>query len=142
MSSFHSHLDTIYRDFDIRGKYPEEITDDEVYKIAKALTRHFGVRSVAIGYDIRPSAPHLRDALVKGFIESGVHVTDLGLCTTPMTYFIGGSTDIEMTVMITASHMPSDYNGLKITVEDAKPISKDVIITITVNFFIYVSLVS
>ncbi len=127
MSSFHSHLDTIYRDFDIRGKYPEEITDDEVYKIAKALTRHFGVRSVAIGYDIRPSAPHLRDALVKGFIESGVHVTDLGLCTTPMTYFIGGSTDIEMTVMITASHMPSDYNGLKITVEDAKPISKDVL---------------
>jgi phosphomannomutase len=125
MDTLHSHLNTIYRDFDIRGKYPEEITDEEVYKIAKALTLHFKVTSVAVGYDIRPSACSLRDALVKGFVESGVQVTDLGLCTTPMTYFIGGSTDIQMTVMITASHMPSDYNGLKITVEDAKPVSRD-----------------
>lgn len=127
MQSLHVHLDTIYRDFDIRGKYPEEISPEEVYKIASALTHHYGVKNVAIGFDIRPSALELYSALEKGFIESGVHVTNLGLCTTPMTYFIGGSTDIDMTVMITASHMPSQYNGLKITVEDAKPISKEVI---------------
>ncbi len=122
-----SHLDTIYRDFDIRGKYPEEITDEEVYKIAKALTLHFKVTHVAIGYDIRPSAENLRTALTKGFVESGVHVIDLGLCTTPMSYYMCGTSAVDMTVMITASHMPSEYNGLKITVDDARPVTKDVL---------------
>ncbi len=121
------HLKSIYRDFDIRGKYPEEITDDEVYKIARALTYHFKVKKVAVGYDIRPSADALFASLTKGFTDSGVDVVKLGLCTTPMSYFICGSTDVDMTVMITASHMPSDYNGLKITVEDAKPVSGDIL---------------
>lgn len=121
------HLQTIYRDFDIRGKYPEEINDDEVYKIAKALSYKFKPKKVAVGHDLRPSADNLLTSLLKGFTESGVDVVKLGLCTTPMSYFICGSTDVDMTVMITASHMPSNYNGLKITVEDAKPLSADVI---------------
>jgi phosphomannomutase len=121
------HLKTIYRDFDIRGQYPEEINDEEVYKIARALTVHFPITTVAIGYDVRPSADALYCALAKGFTERGVHVINLGLCTTPMSYFMCGSTTVDMTVMITASHLPSDYNGLKITVEDAKPVPKDVL---------------
>lgn len=118
---------TIYRDFDIRGLYPEEINDSEVFKIAKALSKYYGIKKVAIGYDVRPSAQALFDSLSKGFIESGVNVVSLGLCTTPMSYFICGSTDVDMTVMITASHMPSNYNGLKITVEDAKPVTGDIL---------------
>jgi phosphomannomutase len=121
------HLKTIYRDFDIRGKYPEEITDEEVYKIARALALHFKVKKVAVGYDIRPSAEALYTALSKGFVESGVDVINLGLSTTPMSYYMCGSTDVDMTVMITASHMPSEYNGLKITVEDARPVTGDVL---------------
>lgn len=121
------HQKTIYRDFDIRGKYPEEITDEEVEKIAKALTMHFKVKKVAVGYDIRPSADNLYKALTRGFTSSGVNVVNLGLCTTPMSYYICGSTDVDMTVMITASHMPSEYNGLKITVEDAKPVTSDIL---------------
>lgn len=122
-----NHLKTIYRDFDIRGKYPEEITDEEVYKIAKALTLHFKVKKVAVGYDIRPSAESLFTSLSRGFIESGVDVVNLGLCTTPMSYYMCGSTNVDMTVMITASHMPSEYNGLKVTVEDARPVTGDVL---------------
>mgnify|MGYP000896337383 FL=1 len=121
------HLKTIYRDFDIRGKYPDEITDDEVHKIAKALTLHYQVKTVAIGYDVRPSAHSLFTALSRGFIESGVNVLDLGRCTTPMSYYMCGSTSVDMTVMITASHLPSDYNGLKITVADARPVTGDVL---------------
>lgn len=121
------HLKSIYRDFDIRGLYGVEITDDEVYKIARALALHFPLESVAVGYDIRPSALSLFNALSRGFRESGVHVINLGLCTTPMSYFICGSTDVDMTVMITASHMPSEYNGLKISVDDAKPVTKDIL---------------
>lgn len=118
---------TIYRDFDIRGKYPEEITDEEVYKIGKALVHYFQVKKVAIGRDIRPSADALFASLAKGLTESGVEVLDLGLCTTPMSYFICGSTDVDMTIMITASHMPSEYNGLKISVEDSRPVTGDIL---------------
>jgi phosphomannomutase len=118
---------TIYRDFDIRGRYPDEITDDEVYKIAHALCKQFVVKKVAIGYDVRPSADALFSALARGFTENGVMVTNLGACTTPMSYFMCGSTDVDMVIMITASHMPSDYNGLKITIDDAKPVTGDVL---------------
>ncbi len=121
------HLKTIYRSFDIRGKYPEEITPEEVEKIGKAIVVHFGAKKVAIGRDIRPSADVLFEALAKGLTSQGCNVIDLGLVTTPMTYFIGGSTDVDATVMITASHMPSDYNGLKITTGDSKPVSADVL---------------
>ncbi len=121
------HQATIYRDFDIRGKYGTEITDDEVYKIAKALSHYFLPKSVAIGYDIRPSGKPLCDVLTRGFVEEGVDVVHLDLCTTPMSYFMCGSTDVDMVIMVTASHMPSEYNGLKITVEDAKPVTKDIL---------------
>ena len=121
------HQNTIYRDFDIRGKYPEEITDEEVYKIAKALVLHFSVKRVAIGYDERPSALPLSRSLTKGFVESGVKVLDIGKCTTPMSYYMCGLPDVDMAVMITASHLPSNYNGLKITVADVKPVSKEVL---------------
>jgi len=121
------HQSTIYRDFDIRGLYPTEITDDEVFKIAHALTEIYAPKKVAIGYDIRPSGMNLHDALVRGFVTKGVTVIDLGLTTTPMTYFMCGSSDVDMAVMITASHMPSEYNGLKITVEDAKPVPSEVL---------------
>ena len=122
-----AHLKTIYRDFDIRGKYPEEINDEEVYKIGKALIKYFSPKKVAIGRDIRPSADALFSEMAKSLSEGGVEVIDLGLCTTPMSYFICGSTDVDMTIMITASHMPSEYNGLKITIEDAKPVTGDVL---------------
>ncbi len=123
----YEHLKTIYRDFDIRGKFGEEITAEEVYKIGKATVLHFNLKKVAIGRDIRPSADVLFEALSRGVTEMGAEVVDLGLCTTPMTYFICGTTDVDATVMITASHMPSEYNGLKISIEDAKPVTGDLL---------------
>lgn len=121
------HLKTIYRDFDIRGKFPEEITAEEVYKIGKAVVIYFKAKKIAIGRDIRPSADELFEALSRGIREMGADVVDLGLCTTPMSYFICGSTDVDVAIMITASHMPSDYNGLKISVDDARPATGDIL---------------
>lgn len=121
------HLDSIYRNYDIRGKYPEEITDDEVKKIGSAIVRKFKTKKVAVGYDIRPSSVSLKNALIAGLSESGCDVIDLGLVTTPMTYYVCGSTDVDATVMVTASHMPSQYNGLKIAIEDAKPVTAEVL---------------
>lgn len=121
-----SHLESIYRNYDIRGRYPEEITEDEVEKIGAAIVKYFSPKKVAVGRDIRPSSLPLQNALVKGILAAGCDVVDLGLVTTPMTYYVCGSTDVDVTVMITASHMPSEYNGLKIAVEDAKPVTRDV----------------
>ncbi len=122
-----SHLESIYRNYDIRGLYPSEITEDEVEKIGHAIVKYFKTKKVAVGRDIRPSSLPLQIALMKGLTEAGCNVVDLGLVTTPMTYYICGSTDVDATVMITASHMPSQYNGLKIAIEDAKPVTADVL---------------
>jgi phosphomannomutase len=121
------HLESIYRNYDIRGLYPNEITEDEVEKIGYAIVKRFNTKKVAVGYDIRPSSIPLKKALVKGLTEAGCNVVDLGLVTTPMTYYVCGSTDVDATVMVTASHMPSEYNGLKISIEDSKPVTKDVL---------------
>lgn len=121
------HLKTIYRSFDIRGKCPEEITPEEVKKIGQVLVKEFGLKKIAVGRDIRPSADDLFNALVEGITDTGCDVIDLGLTTTPMTYFMAANETIDATVMITASHMPSEYNGLKITLDDAKPLSAEFI---------------
>jgi phosphomannomutase len=122
-----AHLESIYRNYDIRGRYPEEITEDEVEKIGAAIVAYWSPTKVAVGRDIRPSSEPLCAALVRGITRSGAHVLDLGVVTTPMTYYICGSTDVDVTVMITASHMPSAYNGLKISVGDAQPVTKDIL---------------
>jgi len=120
------HLQTIYRNFDIRGKFGDELTTEEVEKIGYAIVGLFKAMKIAVGRDIRPSADELFAALARGINAAGAKVLDLGIVTTPMTYFVGGKhDDIEVTVMITASHMTSEYNGLKITIEDAKPVSAD-----------------
>lgn len=88
----------------------------------------FGATQIAVGRDIRPSADAMFSALARGINAAGAKVLDLGIVTTPMTYFVGGKNPaIEVTVMITASHMTSEYNGLKITIEDAKPVSADLL---------------
>lgn len=121
------HLKTIYRDFDIRGKFGEEFTTEEAYRIGKAVVVRFGLTKVGIGRDIRPSGTELFDAVARGVTEMGAEVIDLGLCTTPMSYFVCGSTDVDATIMITASHMPSEYNGLKISIDDARPVTGDLL---------------
>lgn len=121
------HLETIYRSFDIRGMFGEELTLEEVEKIGAVMVKQFSTKKVAIGRDVRPSADDMFAALARGICSEGCAVIDLGVVTTPMTYFFGGRADVDATVMITASHMPSSYNGLKITIEDVKPVSSDML---------------
>lgn len=122
-----AHLESIYRSYDIRGRYPEEINESEVEKIGAVLAFKYKTKTIAVGRDIRPSADVLQKALVKGITSRGCNVIDLGLVTTPMTYFVCARNDIDATVMITASHMPAEFNGLKISIEDAVPLASDVI---------------
>lgn len=113
----------IFRSYDIRGVYPDEIDEDAVYKIGLALAQFLRPLKIVVGQDARISSPSLRNALVKGLIEVGVDVIDIGHSSTPMFYFAVNLLQADGGVEITASHNPAEFNGLKIVREKAIPIS-------------------
>jgi len=125
-----THLETIYREFDIRGQYPKQINETTVEKMGRALAHKQQLKTVAVGRDVRPSADALFNALSAGLTSQGARVVNLGLTTTPMTYFMANKPNIDATVMITASHMPANYNGLKITTHNGLPLSTEAIQTL------------
>lgn len=111
----------IYKSYDIRGIYPDEINKESVYDIGRALVTCLGASVVAVGEDNRSSSPELREALVAGMVKQGADVILLGELTTPMLYFASSKLGTDAAVMITASHNPPQYNGLKICRENAVP---------------------
>lgn len=112
---------TIFRAYDIRGIYEEQITDETAYILGKSFGSYVKLRGkteVLVGYDNRLSSPVLADNLIKGLLESGVDVTSLGLVTTPMYYFARQHLNKWAAIMITASHNPSNHNGFKISFDE------------------------
>jgi phosphomannomutase len=114
----------IFKAYDIRGVYPEEINEDTVYNIGRALAEYLKPKKIVIGRDIRKSSDALREALIKGIIEGGVDVVDIGIATTPMIYYASGKLEVDAGVIITASHNPAEYNGLKLCLKNAVPIGE------------------
>jgi phosphomannomutase len=114
----------IFKAYDIRGVYPEEINEDTVYNIGRALVKYLKPKKIVIGRDIRKSSDALREALIKGIIEGGVDVVDIGIATTPMIYYASGKLEVDAGVIITASHNPAEYNGLKLCLKNAVPIGE------------------
>lgn len=108
----------IFREYDLRGIYPEEITEDVAYTLGRSFgtyIKKFGFEKTVIGHDNRLSSPSLSDALIKGILETGIDVINLGLVTTPMYYFAKYHLEIYSGIMITASHNPKEYNGFKMS---------------------------
>ncbi|SDD78241.1 phosphomannomutase [Sporomusa acidovorans] len=114
-----------FKAYDIRGKIPEELNEEMAYRIGRAYVDVIGAKKVAVGHDIRLSGPALRNALVKGLNEAGCDVVDIGLCGTEQIYFATAHLKLDGGIMITASHNPKDYNGMKLVREESKPISSD-----------------
>ena len=107
----------IFREYDIRGIVGEDLTEETVYILAKALGTFFqknGARRIAIGYDARESSPVFSEILVKGFNETGCDACLIGKVPTPVLYFTVFTKDVDGGVMITGSHNPPEYNGFKI----------------------------
>ena len=111
--------------YDIRGKYPETINEEIAYRIGRFFPDLFAARKVVVGNDIRLSGPELKAALIKGLQESGCDVIDIGQCGTEMIYFATAHLKLDGGVMITASHNPKEYNGMKFVRQEARPISGD-----------------
>ncbi len=116
------HLQSIYRSFDVRGAYPEELNETEVTNIARSLSVLHDAKRVVVGHDYRPSSESLHQALIEGFVQQGVQVTTVGMVTTPMLYHAAGVEAADVSVMITGSHMAPGFNGLKICLKNVVPI--------------------
>lgn len=107
----------VFKKYDIRGLYKEEITDELAFLIGKAFAK-MAKTTVIVGYDSRTSSENLRDNLIKGLVESGINVIDIGLVTTPMLYYAREYLKEPFAIMITASHLSNKYNGFKLCDED------------------------
>ena len=114
-----------FKAYDIRGRIPDEINETLAYDIGRAYAGFVKPKRVAVGYDIRLSSPQLAAALKRGLVESGTDVLDIGLCGTEGSYFATFSEGLDGGIMVTASHNPSDYNGMKFVREGSRPISAD-----------------
>ncbi|KAB2906942.1 MAG: phosphomannomutase [Ignavibacteriales bacterium] len=114
-----------FKAYDIRGVVPSELNTELAYNIARGYKKFTGCKSVVIGHDVRKSSPELSQALTNGFLDSGVDVIDIGMCGTEMVYFGTSFLNADGGIMITASHNPPEYNGMKFVREKSIPISYD-----------------
>jgi phosphomannomutase / phosphoglucomutase len=107
----------IFREYDIRGKFPEDLNMKTAYELGKTFGTYYkqhGVSKLSVGHDCRQSYPVLKDALIKGLIETGMHITYLGMVPTPLLYFSIHEFKLDGGIMITGSHNPPEYNGFKV----------------------------
>jgi phosphomannomutase len=114
--------------YDVRGRIPEEFDQEIGLRIALAFVRHCTVGKVVIGRDMRLTSPAIAQTIISGLLAQGVDVVDLGLCGTEEVYhavFSGAAAGVEGGIMITASHNPAEYNGMKIVQREARPVSGD-----------------
>ena len=112
----------IFRDYDIRGVYPNDLNEDSFYIIGQSLARYFNAEEIAVGRDTRLSSPALFKALTEGITSLGVNVVDLGLISTEINYFASGFYRFPASVIVSASHNPPQYNGLKIVKAGVVPL--------------------
>jgi phosphomannomutase len=114
---------TCFKSYDVRGKLGDELNTQIAYKIGRGFAHAMTPETVVIGYDIRPTSPELAEALTQGLRDEGVDVIDIGLCGTEEVYFATTHLKAGGGLMVTASHNPIDYNGIKMVREGSRPIS-------------------
>ena len=114
-----------FKAYDIRGRIPDELNPDLVYQIGRAYAAFLKPKKVVVGRDIRLTSSEFADVLIRGLTDAGVDVVDIGLCGTEGVYFATFNWKFDGGIMVTASHNPPDYNGLKLVRELSKPIGSD-----------------
>ncbi len=114
-----------FKAYDVRGRIPDQLNEDIAYRIGKAYAAFLKPANVVVGYDIRLSSQQIYQALVKGLTEAGVNVSSIGQCGTEEIYFATSFLKMDGGIVVTASHNPKDYNGMKFVRENSKPISSD-----------------
>jgi phosphomannomutase len=114
-----------FKAYDIRGRIPTELNESLAYDIGRAYAAFVKPKTVCVGRDIRLTSGELANALKRGLMDGGCDVSDIGLCGTEGVYFATFAYKLDGGIMVTASHNPPDYNGMKLVREDSRPISAD-----------------
>src|SRR4249919_1798937 len=112
----------VFKAYDVRGIYPEELDEAGAEAIGRAYVEQFEPRRIAVGRDMRLSSPTMQEAVIRGATAAGCDVLDIGLVGTEMVYFAVGSLGLEGGAMVTASHNPKDYTGMKLVRRGALPV--------------------
>jgi phosphomannomutase len=112
----------VFKAYDVRGIYPDELDEAGAEAIGRAYVEQFEPRQIAVGRDMRLSSPAMQDAVMRGAAAAGANVLDIGLVGTEMVYFAVGSLGLEGGVMVTASHNPKQYTGMKLVRRGALPV--------------------
>jgi phosphomannomutase len=116
---------SVFKAYDVRGLYPDELDEDGAYRVARAYGEHFEPRSVAVGHDMRISSPAVFLAVVNGIADAGAEVVELGLVGTEMLYHAVSELGLDGGICVTASHNPKQYTGMKIVRRGALPVGGD-----------------
>ena len=116
---------TCFKAYDVRGRVPEQLNNDIAYRIGRAYAEYLKPKQVVVGYDIRLSSQELCASLSQGLKKAGVNVINIGQCGTEEIYFATSHLNVDGGIVVTASHNPADYNGMKFVRESSKPISGD-----------------
>jgi len=114
-----------FKAYDIRGRVPDELNPDLAYRVGLATARHLQARTFCVGHDCRLTSRAMADAVIRGVRDAGCDVLDIGLCGTEMVYWTTDRRELDGGIMVTASHNPMDYNGMKLVQKGARPISGD-----------------
>ncbi len=117
--------DKAFKAYDVRGVYPQEVNEELAYRMGRIFSAMFAAETVVVGHDIRLSGRALVAALTEGLRHGGTKVIDIGECGTEMIYFATAHLQADGGIMVTASHNPKEYNGMKLVRRDARPISGD-----------------
>lgn len=116
---------SIFKAYDIRGTYPNQIDASTAYKIGASMVRFLSAKRLVVGRDMRTMAPEIQDAVIQGMLEQGCDVVDIGLASTPMVYYAIGKIPCDGGLAVTASHNPKEYIGFKLCKKEARPLSGD-----------------
>ncbi|HLT21362.1 MAG TPA: phosphomannomutase/phosphoglucomutase [Thermomicrobiales bacterium] len=120
-----SDLSAIFKAYDVRGVVPGELDAETAYKIGRAFAAYIGGERYCVGRDMRLSSPELAEGIIRGIVDQGGDVVDIGMISTDGLYFAVGKYGFDGGCMVTASHNPAEYNGFKLCRSEARPLSMD-----------------
>lgn len=115
----------IFKTYDIRGVYPDDLTEEVAHKIGQAFSLYIKFSPIIVGCDSRISSPALKEAVIQGLTDQGTDVIDIGLCTTSCFYFTVGNSQVAGGVMVTASHASKEFNGFKMVLSGNTALTKE-----------------
>lgn len=114
-----------FKAYDVRGRVPDQLNEAIAYRIGRAFAQFLRAKTIVVGHDIRLTSPAICDATVNGVLDAGCDVTHIGQCGTEEIYFATADGNFDGGLVVTASHNPMDYNGMKFVREQSRPISGD-----------------